>query len=74
MMSDGRMISPSNTFEGWNLYDYIKGFKKPAIFLLGVGLVWLIAQPGWEWLLAAGLSAERLWALIEFYSKRVILK
>jgi len=52
----------------WKGFDWKKllmGVKRPAIALIATGLASLALEPQWAWV--AGISAERVWATIEFY-------
>jgi hypothetical protein len=42
------------------------GAKRPIILLLGMGITYLAAKPDWAWLVAGGLTAERIYSTIEF--------
>jgi len=70
-------ISPSGSFKGFDLKTFLLGFKKPAIVLITFGLGYIIANPTGAEAIAflGGVSVvvERIWALCEFYIKKIKL-
>jgi len=70
-----KVISQKNSFEGWDLKKFLIGFKKPAIMLITMGIGYVITNPtGADAIAFLGGSAiviERIWALAEFYIKKL---
>jgi len=70
-------ISPSGTLTGFNLKTFLLGFKKPAIVLITMGIGYVTTNPrGSEAILLLGgasIVVERLWAVLEFYIKKIKL-
>ena len=71
-------VSQKNSFKGFDIKTFLLGFKKPSIILITMGIGYLMTNPiGAEAITLLGGSAvivERLWALIEFYIKKITLK
>lgn len=69
------MISPNNSFKGFDIKTFLLGFKKPAIILITMGVGYVITNPtGADAIAFLGGSAiviERLWAATEFYIKKI---
>ena len=66
-------VSPARSFEGWSLKEFLLGLKRPVVMLAGIALGYFAGYPEWAWVVS-GLSAERLWGLIEFWIKKMPLK
>lgn len=71
-----KIISSKNSFEGFDLEEFIVSFKRPFIILI-VFVVGLIANvPELAPLIAllggASVIAERLWAIVKFYTTEYI--
>lgn len=70
-----KVISPANSFEGFDWKTFILGFKKPAIMLITAGIGMLAAYPEAGAIVTAlggmGVVVERIWAVVEFFLKEI---
>ncbi len=62
--------STSFSFKGWNLWEYIKGRKKPAVMFVAGLLGYAISDQGLVALLSGGL-VEMVWSVGEYYLKNI---
>ena len=69
-----KKFSENLSLKGWDLWQFIKGRKKLVITVVGLLGVQLAFDPELIALLAGGAVFEGLWALAEYYFKRVELK
>jgi len=64
--------SPKNSFDGWDLYEFVKGRKKMLVTLVGAAIGYLLTDQA----AAAAIGAavvEMGFSIAEFYFKRVKL-
>ena len=69
-----KSFSESLSMKGWDLWQFIKGRKKLVITLVGLFCVKLAFDPEMVALLSGGAVFEGIWALAEYYFKKVELK
>ena len=62
------MKSKRFTFKGFNWKKLLLGAKRPAIATIATLIALIAVKPQWAWV--AGLSAERIWATVEFYCQK----
>lgn len=63
------MISPNFSFQGWNLWEFIKGRKKLIIAAIGY-IAGQIATHNPVYAGIAAASAELVYAIIEYFCKK----
>ncbi len=64
----GRIISKSFSFDGWTLWEHIKGRKKMAITIVAGILGYVISDSATIAIVSGGV-VEVAWALVEYYIK-----
>ena len=62
--------SPNFSFNGWSLWEFIKGRKKTAVTVVAGLLGYMISDSVTSAAVAGGF-VEMVWALAEFYFKKV---
>lgn len=73
-MSKKPNVSESFSLKGWNIWEFIKGRKKLIITIVGLVCVQLAFDPELTTLIAGGAAFEGLWAIAEYFLKKVELK
>jgi len=53
------------SFKGFTWKKFLIGAKRPAIATIATLISLIAIKPQWAWV--AGISAERVWATVEFY-------
>jgi len=56
------------SFKNFDWKKLLIGAKRPAIAVIATLIALLAVKPQWAWV--AGISAERVWATVEFYCKK----
>ena len=69
-----KKFSENLSMKGWDLWQFVKGRKKLVITVVGLIGVQLAFDPELIALLSGGAVFEGLWALAEYYFKKVELK
>ncbi len=67
-------ISEKRSFNGWKIWEFIKGRKKLVITIVGLICVKLAFDPEMIALLAGGAVFEGLWSVAEYYFKKLEIK
>ena len=67
-----KKISPKFSFNGWDVWEFVKGRKKTAVTIVATALGYFISNNE-AVALASGAIVEGLWAVIEYYSKHINL-
>ena len=67
-------FSENRSWDGWDIWRFIKGRKKLVITIIGLVCVKLAFDPEMVALLAGGAIFEGIWSLIEYYFKKVEIK
>ena len=69
-----KKFSEKKSFNGWEIWKFIKGRKKLIITIIGLVCVKLAFDPEMVGLLAGGAVFEGVWSVAEYYYKKVALK
>ena len=64
------MQSQKFSFDGWSVWEFIKGRKKTAIALVAAALGYVIADSNVVAIAAGGL-VEMGWGIVEYYFKKM---
>ena len=56
------------SFDGWDVWEFIKGRKKTAVTLIGATLGWIFGDTAQNALIA-GAVVEGVWAVAEYWYK-----
>lgn len=74
-MKKTKIITEAYSFKGFDWKTFLMGFKKPAIMVLTVGVTTIAQFPdAMPFVTALGgiaVVVERLWAVSEFFIKRI---
>ena len=66
-----KQISKNFSFKFWNIWNFIRGRKKTVITILGMICAQFAFDPELTGLIAGGAVFEGIWAILEYYFKRV---
>lgn len=69
-----KKTSPAFSFDGWDIWEFVKGRKRSAVALVTTGLLYLTTDNEFAALLA-GFIVEGAWSIIEYwYTKRAYVQ
>lgn len=68
-MAKETILSPSFSFTGWNLWEFLKGRKKTAVTVIATVLGYYLTQD-FPSSVVAGAIVEGAWATIEYWAKK----
>lgn len=64
-----QIVSPTFSFEGWNIWEFIKGRKKIVVGLVAAGLMYIFTSNEVAAIIAAP-AVDMLYGLVEYYIKK----
>lgn len=68
-MVEIKKVSPQFSFDGWNIWEFVRGRKRTAITVISAGLAYVITDSELISILS-GVIAESIWAIIEYWYKK----